>query len=166
MSMQQHSHITPPLPNAEEHSKSLQLCIATQAPETQELIAADGRSLHPPRCPSQLKEFQNHHMVWICNRPNSHYLRLEWFYVRLYMFVGTVSWCLSVYIFFSLKFRKSECGGRGVPLSGKSRVVLNGGPAIHTCHGPLTRYVKLQVAHAPGMPGTFSLSPTSKETAI
>ena len=23
------------------------------------------------------------------------------------------------------------------------------------CHGPLTRYVKLQVAHAPGMPGTF-----------
>ena len=25
-----------------------------------------------------------------------------------------------------------------------------------TFHGPLTRYVKLQVAHAPGMPGTFS----------
>ena len=25
-----------------------------------------------------------------------------------------------------------------------------------TYHGPLTRYVKLQVAHAPGMPGTFS----------
>ena len=25
-------------------------------------------------------------------------------------------------------------------------------------HGPLTRYVKLQVAHAPGMPGTFSLA--------
>ena len=24
-------------------------------------------------------------------------------------------------------------------------------------HGPLTRYVKLRVAHAPGMPGTFSL---------
>ena len=24
------------------------------------------------------------------------------------------------------------------------------------CNGPLTRYVKLQVAHAPGMPGTFS----------
>ena len=32
-------------------------------------------------------------------------------------------------------------------------------------HGPLTRYVKLRVAHAPGMPGTFSLSPGSKETA-
>ena len=31
-------------------------------------------------------------------------------------------------------------------------------------HGPLTRYIKLRVAHAPGMPGTFSLSPTSKET--
>ena len=23
-------------------------------------------------------------------------------------------------------------------------------------HGPLTRYVKLQIAYAPGMPGTFS----------
>ena len=32
-------------------------------------------------------------------------------------------------------------------------------------HGPLTRYVKLRVAHAPGMPGTFSPPPTSKETA-
>ena len=27
---------------------------------------------------------------------------------------------------------------------------------IRSCHGPLTRYVKLRVAHAPGMPGTFS----------
>ena len=32
-------------------------------------------------------------------------------------------------------------------------------------NGALTRYVKLRVAHAPGMPGTFSLSSTSKETA-
>ena len=31
-----------------------------------------------------------------------------------------------------------------------------------TRHGPLTRYVKLWVVHAPGMPGTFSPSPTSK----
>ena len=32
-------------------------------------------------------------------------------------------------------------------------------------HGPLTRYVKLQVAHAPGMPGTFfPPPPISKET--
>ena len=39
------------------------------------------------------------------------------------------------------------------------------------CHwslekGPLTRYVKLRVAHAPGMRGTFSPPLTSKETAI
>ena len=37
-----------------------------------------------------------------------------------------------------------------------------------TCidHGPLTRYVKLQVAHAPGMPGTYiPPPPISKETA-
>ena len=27
---------------------------------------------------------------------------------------------------------------------------------VNWTHGPLTRYVKLQVAHAPGMPGTFS----------
>ena len=31
-------------------------------------------------------------------------------------------------------------------------------------HGP-TRYVKLRVVHGPGMPGTFSASLTSKETA-
>ena len=36
----------------------------------------------------------------------------------------------------------------------------------HQClHGPLTRYVKLRIAHAPGMSGTFSPPPTSKETA-
>ena len=27
------------------------------------------------------------------------------------------------------------------------------------CHGPLARYIKLRVAHAPGMPGTFSPPP-------
>ena len=32
-------------------------------------------------------------------------------------------------------------------------------------HGPLTTYVKLRVARAPGMPGTFFPPPTSKETA-
>ena len=32
-------------------------------------------------------------------------------------------------------------------------------------HGPLTRYVKLRDAHAPGMPGTFHPPPTSKEIA-
>ena len=31
--------------------------------------------------------------------------------------------------------------------------------------GPLTRYVKLRVTHAPGMPGTFSPPPTLKEAA-
>ena len=42
---------------------------------------------------------------------NSHYLHGEWFYVRLCMFVGTVSWCLSVYVFFSLKFGKANVVG-------------------------------------------------------
>ena len=37
---------------------------------------------------------------------------------------------------------------------------------IHnSSYGPLTRYVKLRVAHVPGMPGTFSPPSTSKETA-
>ena len=36
---------------------------------------------------------------------------------------------------------------------------------VYLCHGPLARYVKLRVAHASGMPGTFSLPPASKETA-
>ena len=31
--------------------------------------------------------------------------------------------------------------------------------AFNLYHGPLIRYVKLRVAHAPGMPGTFSLAP-------
>ena len=30
---------------------------------------------------------------------------------------------------------------------------------MHSSHGPLARYVKLWVAHAPGMPGTFSPPP-------
>ena len=33
------------------------------------------------------------------------------------------------------------------------------------CNGPLGRYVKLRLTHVPGMPGTFSPPPTSKETA-
>ena len=31
--------------------------------------------------------------------------------------------------------------------------------SVQSLHGPLTRYVKLRVAHAPGMPGTFSPPP-------
>ena len=33
---------------------------------------------------------------------------------------------------------------------------------IQVGHGPLTRYVKLQVAHAPGMPGKFSIAAVFK----
>ena len=38
-------------------------------------------------------------------------------------------------------------------------------PVITKANGPLTRYVKLWVAHAPGISRTFSPPPTSKETA-
>ena len=37
-------------------------------------------------------------------------------------------------------------------------------PSLTVYPEPLTRYVTLWVAHAPGMPGTFSPPPTSKET--
>ena len=43
---------------------------------------------------------------------------------------------------------------RMVMSSTLSSMLTSGG-----CHGPLTRYIKLQVAHAPGMPGTFSSPP-------
>ena len=33
-------------------------------------------------------------------------------------------------------------------------------------HGPLTRYVKLRVVHAPGMPGTFSPPPRISDTDV
>ena len=37
---------------------------------------------------------------------------------------------------------------------------------VATCdYWPHTRYVKLRVVHAPGVPGTFSPPPASKETA-
>ena len=49
----------------------------------------------------------------------------------------------------------------------KITLLLNAPPRLHyNVHGPLTRYVKLWVAHAPGMPGTFFPPPTSKETGI
>ena len=44
-------------------------------------------------------------------------------------------------------------------------IIGSGGAEQATRHRPLTRYVKLRVAHAPGMAGTFSPPPTSKETA-
>ena len=35
-----------------------------------------------------------------------------------------------------------------------------------TNHGPFARYVKLRVAHAPGLPGTFSTSPWISDPAM
>ena len=42
------------------------------------------------------------------------------------------------------------------PLYNAGRIYLI---LLTLCHGPLARYVKLRVAHAPGMPGTFSPPP-------
>ena len=43
--------------------------------------------------------------------------------------------------------------------------VYCGNPFLLSWHGPFTRYAKLLVVHAPGMPETFSPPPTSKKTA-
>ena len=42
------------------------------------------------------------------------------------------------------------------PITSSRNVFDNSKGLERDIHGPLTRYVKLQVAHAPGMPGTFS----------
>ena len=43
--------------------------------------------------------------------------------------------------------------------------MLKSGGLARLWHRPLVRYVKLRFAHAPGILGTFSPSPTSKRTA-
>ena len=48
-------------------------------------------------------------------------------------------------------FRYVDCRSLS-KCSQSMRIILS----VYLCNGPLTRYVKLQVAHAPGMPGTFS----------
>ena len=52
----------------------------------------------------------------------------------------------------------SSHGVRVAGTNKKACKTIGGNKAPH----PLTKYVKLQVAHAPGMPGTFSAPPTSK----
>ena len=44
-------------------------------------------------------------------------------------------------------------------------IMNSAGQGVTHRHEPLARYIKLRVAYAPGMPGTFSPPPTSKETA-
>ena len=45
-------------------------------------------------------------------------------------------------------FLLSFCEGEGMGVAERRREYAN--------HGPLARYIRLRVAHAPGMPGTFS----------
>ena len=50
-------------------------------------------------------------------------------------------------------------------ICGPSLAKWHGNDTSISPYGPLARYVKLRVVHAPGMPVTFSPPPTSKETA-
>ena len=46
-------------------------------------------------------------------------------------------------------------------------VEVRASKACHPCsHRPITRYVKLRVAHAPGMPGTFSPPPRVRDPGM
>ena len=95
----------------------------------------------------------------------------------LYVLIRVVNWCLGEYVFgifwnYQIDLECWKIVGRqhSTSLAGFHPLIH---PRSHTCpistptplHGPLTRYVKLRVAHAPGMPGTISPPPTSKETA-
>ena len=61
---------------------------------------------------------------------------------------GPSPWCFTNYFYISM------CE---VPFCGKS---------VIRCHGLLARYVKLWVAHAPGMPGTFSPAPRVSDSGM
>ena len=63
-------------------------------------------------------------------------------------FTGPSPWCFTNYFYISM------CE---VPFCGKS---------VIRCHGLLARYVKLWVAHAPGIKGTFSLAPRVSDSGM
>ena len=78
-------------------------------------------------------QFSRYLQLWsniYCNQfgDKHHLFEVSWIYVRSNIPVVAIGMNLSLYMFIM-------------------RVAWN---------GPLTRYVKLQVVHAPGMPGTFS----------
>ena len=55
-----------------------------------------------------------------------------------------------------LLFQSQCCGADGPHDFETSAWLVNGSHVSDLTHGPLTRYVKLRVAHAPGMPGMLS----------
>ena len=76
--------------------------------------------------------------------PQSHWWQLMWVISRIQMVVQV---CLKPSRWFNCMTKDWVSSCMRDPLT---PIVL---------HGPLTRYVKLWVAHAPGMPGTFSPPP-------
>ena len=63
---------------------------------------------------------------------------------------------LMLHLIFEIKYLKFK----------KKKIwILENTDDTNPTHGPLTRYVKLRILHALGMPGTLSPPPTSTETA-
>ena len=63
--------------------------------------------------------------------------------------------CLKTYMnILSLIFEKLPMYWREIPYRMSTTIIL-----AYMHHGPLTRYVKLRITHAPGRPGTFSPPP-------
>ena len=89
-------------------------------------------------------------------------------------FVTFVNWCnVKHYLLRSYKIHDQT---QMYDLINESKVIGQSGPRIQymnvdmcnkwILHRTLTRYVKLRVAHAPGMPGTFSPPPLVSDTGM
>ena len=87
-------------------------------------------------------------------------LMYRWFLVYLFILPFTFPW--HVIAIFNMLFLLFVAGPHAKQLW-LTRIKMRWNKI---CYGPLVRYVKLRVVHAPGMPGTFSPPPTPKGTAI
>ena len=74
------------------------------------------------------------------------------------MFISTLPILLSLQMSFrDISFYAKNILHSGVQFGFEIWLLLRISDSEASSHGPLTRYVKLRAAHAPGMPGTFSL---------
>ena len=103
-----------------------------------------------------------------------------WLTVRQFRYVRSTNYTLNATTICKNTFLHIGSGDRGCRVGCKYRTnefsnrlyrFIQRCLECHICsyldftHGPLTRDVKLWTEHAPGMPGTFSSAPTSKEFA-
>ena len=83
------------------------------------------------------------------NKPEIHILMRCWFVIPIYKDIWYHA-NANVFNYYSISSEIIKQADRGM--------------SMHHRNGPLARSVKLRIAHAADMPGTFSSPPTSKET--